>query len=214
MSYETGKKLATFGFIGRVLVYFIGVGLNVALLMSMNGADTLLAYNNVTGIVSTFNGIGYTITFGLAVLGFFFMFMDGRENILLITAATLGVSALPNFLSVFGIDISVQGLINNLALDGILAVIVYFALMILYNSYLVMFSAYSFKNGNPIFGIISLVFFLWHTVGSIVLTIIQSNINAYGIQSITQYATIMSLATAVIFIIESVFLIIHVAKSY
>ncbi|MBE6730242.1 MAG: hypothetical protein E7564_00970 [Ruminococcaceae bacterium] len=213
MNYETGKKLAVFGFIGRLLVFFIGTGLNIVLPMTY-GVKSLEEYNNIQRIVGTFNGVGYTLVFGLAVLGFFFMFMEERESVLLITAASLGVAALPNFLGLFGVDISAQGLINNLGLDGVLVFVLFFGLSLVYSFYFVMFSVHCFKNGNPIFGIISAVFFLWHTVGNIVLIIIQSHIYTYGTMAVSQYATILNLIVAAVFIVESVFLIIHTAKSY
>ena len=213
MSYETGKKLAVFGFIGRLLVFFIGTGLNIVLPMTY-GAKSPEEYNNIQRIVGTFNGVGYTLVFGLAVLGFFFMFMEERDSILLFTAAALGVSALPSFLGLFGVDISAQGLINNLDLDGVLVFVLFFGLSLVYSFYFVMFSVHCFKNGNPIFGIISAVFFLWHTVGNFVLIIIQSHIYTYDIVTVSQYATIINLVVAAVFLIESIFLIIHTAKSY
>jgi hypothetical protein len=77
-----------------------------------------------------------------------------------------------------------------------------------------MFSVHCFKNGNPIFGIISAVFFLWNMVENIVISIIQSNINAHGTQAIAQYTPILNLIVAAVFVIEGIFLIIHTAKSY
>ena len=213
MSYETGKKLAIFGFIGRLLVYFIGTGLNIVFLMTY-GAKSPEEYNNIQRIVGTFNCVGYTLVFGLAVLGFFFMFMEERDSILLITAASLGVAALPNFLGLFGVDITAQGLINNLGLDGVLVFIVFFVLSIIYSFYFVMFSVHSFKNGNTIIAVISAVFFLWHTVGNIVLIIIQSHIYTYGQVAVSQYTPILNLIVAAVFVIEGIFLIIHTAKSY